>query len=264
MRHLRLLNIHCTNCFKVKEVNASILPFLRFRSTLSTLSYLLNRKFSWKIVNIFSCFPWLSQTEMSLFKHTHMHPQPEVPLAASRGGRGGPCVTVAGAGPGGQEGGPRAPSLDAVLASLPARDAPTRGARTPSCLAYVCRPLGPTTCVLCRVANPLDFRAMDLSRLVSPGCGSPRAGPGRCASGCAPRLGAAGPGCPAPVIKRRLLGPGPELGMPAAGCPSCSLSGVRAGTRDRLLRGALGRVVWLPPPPRAPRVAGVSPPWPPR
>lgn len=145
-----------------------------------------------------------------------------------------------------------------------ARDAPTRGARTPSCLAYVCRPLGPTTCVLCRVANPLDFRAMDLSRLVSPGCGSPRAGPGRCASGCAPRLGAAGPRCPAPVIKRRLLGPGPELGMPAAGCPSCSLSGVRAGTRDRLLRGALGRVVWLPPPPRAPRVAGVSPPWPPR
>lgn len=133
-----------------------------------------------------------------------------------------------------------------------ARDAPTRGARTPSCLAYVCRPLGPTTCVLCRVANPLDFRAMDLSRLVSPGCGSPRAGPGRCASGCAPRLGAAGPGCPAPVIKRRLLGPGPELGTPAAGCPSCSLSGVRAGTRDRLLRGALGRVVWLPPPPRTP------------
>lgn len=122
-----------------------------------------------------------------------------------------------------------------------ARDAPTRGARTPSCLAYVCRPRGPTTCVLCRVANPLDFRALDLSRLVSPGCGSPRAGPGRCASGCAPRLGAAGPGCPAPVIKRRLLGPGPELGTPAAGCPSCSLSGVRAGARDRPLRGALGR-----------------------
>lgn len=131
MRHLRLLNIHCTNCFKVKEVNASILPFPRFRSTLSTLSYLLNRKFSWKIVNIFSCFPWLSQTEMSLFKHTHMHPQPEAPLAASRGGRGGPCVTVAGAGPGGQEGGPRAPSLDAVLASLPALVTPRRAAPAP-------------------------------------------------------------------------------------------------------------------------------------
>lgn len=67
MHHLRLLNLHCPNCFKIKEVNASILLFLlHSRSTLSTLSYLLNRKFAWKIVNVFSCFPWLSKTKMSL------------------------------------------------------------------------------------------------------------------------------------------------------------------------------------------------------
>lgn len=72
MCHPHLLSIYCANCFK--ELNASVLPFFFISEAfcLSTLSHLLNRKFSWRIVYILNVLI-ASVKPRRVILNTHAH-----------------------------------------------------------------------------------------------------------------------------------------------------------------------------------------------
>lgn len=120
MCHPHLLSIYCANCFK--ELNASVLPFFFISEAfcLSTLSHLLNRKFSWRIVYILNVLIDSVKPRCVIFKYT-CAPGRSVPVPFLQANWGGTIHDPFGRmGPIRQESESLVPpfSLSAILASL--------------------------------------------------------------------------------------------------------------------------------------------------